>query len=41
MEADPTLKTPAHVRREDQTLEIKSAEELVDPGTGSAVGDAP
>jgi hypothetical protein len=31
MEADPTLKTPAHVRREDQTLEIKSAEQLVDP----------
>jgi hypothetical protein len=31
METDPSVKTPAHVRREDQTLEIKSAEELVDP----------
>jgi Alkylmercury lyase len=31
MEADPTLKTPAHARREDQPLKIKRAEELVDP----------
>jgi Alkylmercury lyase len=31
METDPALKTPAPARREDQTLEIKGAEELVDP----------
>jgi Alkylmercury lyase len=31
MQADPTVETPARVRRGERTLEIKRAEELVDP----------